>query len=87
MTSSDEKLDELLVFSAVFKEQLSSIHENVDRLNNFMFIGNGEPSIIVRVAAVEKSIKGFVWLKRLAIASLGSGVVGVGLFLLNHLVS
>lgn len=85
IAKDSEKLDELLIMTAVIKEQMSGMTEDVDRLNKYVFIGNGKESLVSRVAQLETLIEELTWFRRAAIAGFCTSVVSVGILIITLL--
>jgi len=71
--------------TAVIKEQVSGMSEDVTRLNKFVFVGNGKPSLVARVSLNESVLEELVWFKRAAIAGFFTSVVSVGILVVSLL--
>jgi hypothetical protein len=80
------KLDELLILTAVIKEQTSELKHDVQQLNQYVFKGNGKPSLIARVEVTESLLAELTWFRRAAIAGFCTSVVSVGILIISAVV-
>ena len=86
MSKNDsDKLDELILSSAIIKEQLAELKTEVNLLNKHVFIGNGKPSILSRVEVTESLLDEITWFRRAAIAGFCTSVVSVGIALVSFI--
>lgn len=83
MSTTNEKLDELINLTTTMKEQVKGIGEDVTQLNKYVFVGNGKSSLIDRVGTIEVLIEENTLFRRAAIAGLFTSLVSTGVLIIT----
>ena len=65
-------------------EAISRIEKKVDKIDQRLFIGNGEPSIMIRIDRAEQIQKVLVWACSVAGGGIILAVVGISLKVFAH---
>ena len=58
-------------------DSLHEIWKRLDKLEQAVFVGNGSPPLVARVAAIERALQTQTWLIRLVLGVVLSNLVGI----------
>lgn len=65
-------------------DSLHEIWKRLDKLEQAVFVGNGSPPLVARVAAIERALQTQTWLIRLVLGVVLSNLVGIAFLALRR---
>ena len=65
-------------------DSLHEIWKRLDKLEQAVFVGNGSPPLVARVASIERAIQTQTWLMRTVLAGVLGNLIGLGFLLLRR---
>ena len=65
-------------------DSLHEIWKRLDKLEQAVFVGNGSPPLVARVAAIERALQTQTWLIRLVLGGVLSNLVGIAFLALRR---
>ena len=86
MAPKDDKIDNLIIQQAKMEEQVIDMKNDIKVLLEKLILGNGQPSVLVRLEANEVQLAELKWLKRFAISGFCTGLFGVAVALFERFI-
>ena len=65
-------------------DQLHEVWKRLDKLEQAVFVGNGSPPLVARVASIERALQTQTWLIRLVLGVVLSNLVGIAFLALRR---
>jgi hypothetical protein len=65
-------------------DSLHEIWKRLDKLEQAVFVGNGSPPLVARVAAIERALQTQTWLIRTVLGGVIANLVGLAFLLLRR---
>lgn len=65
-------------------DSLHEIWKRLDKLEQAVFVGNGSPPLVARVAAIERALQTQTWLIRTVLGGVIANLIGLAFLLLRR---
>ena len=65
-------------------DSLHEIWKRLDKLEQAVFVGNGSPPLVARVAAIERALQTQTWLIRTVLGGVVANLLGMAFLLLRR---
>ena len=65
-------------------DSLHEIWKRLDKLEQAVFVGNGSPPLVARVAAIERALQTQTWLIRTVLGTVLANLLGIAFLVLRR---